>query len=383
MQKEMESMAAEKIHLEKQLAEIKGEKEKELDTAKLGMAISKEQLEVDKATLIEKAEEDQRRTEAEIQQLKSRLDDSERELQALVLSKENEKSNAEESFRKEEAALKEAVRIESEKRDYEQKLYEQEKNIKEKEVARLKEEYEKKKWQWDNQIRTLLMQKSVQDAEHEAERMRVDREARTALRGMEAQRDEIKQRLNELRARHENLVAGSKKEMELIQQRWRWRKDRLWSMWQSRLDVLKKERLALAAQIEQIQSAFKSEQDRLADAQQGDTGRIGELTIAVAQSAERGKGLQRQKQIQLELEKTRLAAQIKECEALMTEWMDRLRRTQDEVSRNNGDLAAQLNYLDRWSRDEEKETELFLRTIQNALSVLETALGPLISERAA
>src|SRR5262249_43230105 len=153
--------------------------------------------------------------------------------------------------------LKETVKTESEKRDYEHKLYESQKSQLEKQIARLREEYDKKKWHWDNQVRSLMMQKSVQDAEHDAERLRVDREARTLLRNLSAQRDELKQRLADIKSRHDALVVNSQKETELIHQRWRWRKERLWSMWQGRLDILRKERAALSEQMEHLQQTFE------------------------------------------------------------------------------------------------------------------------------
>src|SRR5205807_980408 len=125
----------------KQLAVIREEKEKELETARTGMMVAREQLEVDKATLVERAEEDQRNCEAEIQSLKGKIEVAERELQDVVVSKERQLKDAEEAFQMEEEALKESVRAESEKRDYEQKLFEQEKLEKEKELNRLREAY--------------------------------------------------------------------------------------------------------------------------------------------------------------------------------------------------------------------------------------------------
>ena len=112
------------------------------------------------------------------------------------------------------------MKTESDKRDYEAKLFEQEKEGKEKEVARLKEDLEQRTYQWDNQIRSLLLQKSVQDSEYDAERLRTDRESRTALRALEARREELRQRLNDIKARHAALDGNAKKEIEVIGQRW-------------------------------------------------------------------------------------------------------------------------------------------------------------------
>src|SRR5205807_2031712 len=100
---------------------------------------------------------------------------------------------------------------------------------------------------------------------HDAERLRTDREARTALRSLSAQRDELKQRLADLKARHGALEANAQKETELIHQRWRWRKERLWSMWQGRLDILRKERTALSDQMEHLQQTSDRESQKLSD----------------------------------------------------------------------------------------------------------------------
>jgi chromosome segregation ATPase len=85
VKRELSSLAAERDHVQNRLAEIKGEKEKELEAARLAMKVSAQQLEVDKATLIEKAEEDQRRCEAEVADLKTKAIAAERELQDFVM----------------------------------------------------------------------------------------------------------------------------------------------------------------------------------------------------------------------------------------------------------------------------------------------------------
>ena len=58
-----------------------------------------------------------------------------------------------------------------------------------------------------------MMQKAVHDSEHDAERLRVDREsARTlALRSLEAKRDELKQRLADLKNRHEAFFRSTRR----------------------------------------------------------------------------------------------------------------------------------------------------------------------------
>jgi hypothetical protein len=383
LQRELDAIRQEKEHTEKNLVTIKAEKEKELESGRVAMIIAKEQLDIDKATLIEKAEEDQRRSEVEIGELKIKIEACEKELQDLVVRSEQRKKEAEEGYQREENLLKEAVKTEADKRDYEQKLFEQEKSIKEKELNRLKEDYEKKKWYWDNQIRTLMMQKSVQDAEHDAERLRIDREARTHLRSLEAKRDELKQRLSDIKNRHENVAANGEKETELINQRWRFRRDRLWTVWQNRLDVLKKERESLQQQIEALQDTFSKERVRMVDTEAREEKRIDELQQFVIHMTENNKGQQKQKAIQIELEKTRIIAQIKECETLITDWMDRLKLTQDEVLKNHAGLAEQVNYLDRWYREEEKETQLMLHSLQSALSILGDALSQIGLENAA
>jgi predicted DsbA family dithiol-disulfide isomerase len=124
MKKELETYSQEKTAIERKLTDLKGEKEKELESVRVGIAVSREQLEVDKATLIEKAEEDERRCHQEVSDLKNKIDEAERELQLLVQTRETKKKDEEEAFTKEEQALKDAIRVESEKRDYEQKLFE-------------------------------------------------------------------------------------------------------------------------------------------------------------------------------------------------------------------------------------------------------------------
>lgn len=374
MRRNLEALKQERELLEKRLGEIKGEKEKELDSLRLSMRLEKEQLDVDKATLIEKAEQDQKQCEADIQRLRNEIAVDEKELESLVLNHSQRLKDAEEAYQREEAALKEAVKTEAEKRDYEQKLFEQEKSMKEKELSQIREEYDKKKWYWDNQIRTLMMKKSVQDAEFDAERLRVDREARVILRNLEAKREELKQRLGDLKSRHEAIQANNEKETVLMNQRWTWRKERLWSMWQNRLDVLKKERAALHQQIEAVEEQFKKEKGRFSAQELREGERIDSLQTILAQGSNQKQGQRRQREVQLELEKTRLLAQIKECEQLVTDWLEKIRATQDEVARNNAAFLEQIQYLDRWYREEEKETTLFLHHLQRAVAVFEDIL---------
>jgi hypothetical protein len=373
LKKELASLAEEKDHVMQRLSTVKEEKEKELNSARTSMAVSREQLEVDKATLIEKAEADQRRCEAEVADLKTQIDQAERSLQDFVGGHERRKKDTEESFLKEESMLKDAVRAESDKRDYEQKLFEQEKNTKEKELNRLKEEYEKKKWHWDNQIRSLMMQKAVHDSEHDAERLRVDREARTALRALEGKRDELKQRLADLKNRHTVLSTNADKELQLINQRWTWRRDRLWTLWQNRLEILRKERSALQDQIDALQQKFEKERRLVSESENRDTQRTDQLQNVVMEADARQNGFKKQKEIQIELEKTRVLAQIKECETLIMDWMDRLKQTQETISRESRVTAENVGFLDRWYRDEAQETEQFLHSLQNAMSVIHSS----------
>ena len=321
-----------------------------------------------------KQEADQRHCETEVTDLKTKIDQAERNLQDFIGSHEHRKKDTEESFLKEESMLKDAVRTESEKRDYEQKLFEQEKNTKEKELNRLKEEYEKKKWHWDNQIRSLMMQKAVHDSEHDAERLRVDREARTALRSLEAKRDELKQRLADLKNRHGVLSANAEKELQLVTQRWTWRRDRLWTLWQNRLEILRKERAALQDQIEALQQKFEKDRRAMTESESHDTQRTDQLQNVVMQSDSRQNGFKKQKEIQIELEKTRILAQIKECETLIIDWMERLKQTQETIVRESRVTAENVGFLDRFYRDETQETEQFLHSLQNAMSVIQTAL---------
>jgi hypothetical protein len=204
-----------------------------------------------------------------------------------------------------------------------------------------------------------------------AEKLRVNREARTLLRSLEAKRDELKQRMNDLKNRHDIMANNGQKENELIHQRWRWRKDRLWSMWQNSLDTLRKEREAIHDQIEALKVNFDKERAKIAEVDERDHKRSEELQGFVFQADEKNKTQNKQHEIQIELEKTRILAQIKECEIQVTDWMERLKLTQEDVAKNNSGLVAQLNYLDKWAREEEKESELFLHTLQQALTVLE------------
>ncbi|MCG3205223.1 MAG: hypothetical protein KCHDKBKB_01942 [Elusimicrobia bacterium] len=383
IKKELGSLNQEREHLQERLANIKGEKEKELHEARLGMKVLREQLEVDKATLIEKAEVDQQQCEVEVVDLRNKVISGEKELQDLVLRHEQAKKQMEEAFQKEESLLKETVKTESERRDYEQKLFEQEKTSKEKELNRLKEEYEKKKWQWDNQIRSLMMQKAVRDSEYDAERLRVDREARTSLRSLEAKRDELKQRLADVKNRTAAVSANSEKEINLIKQRWQWRRDRLWALWQNRLDVLKKERISLQEQIEILSQKFLKETSHLREAENQDLKRTDEMQSFLLQMDENNKGQKKQREMQFELEKTKLFAQIKELETTISDWIDRMKMTHSEVLKESSGVGAQVGFLDKWYRQEEQETQVFLRAVQEALSVVEAIFESLGAKKAA
>jgi hypothetical protein len=228
-----------------------------------------------------------------------------------------------------------------------------------------------------------MMQKSVHDSEHDAERMRVDREARTTLRGLEAKRDELKQRLSELKNRHNNVSTQSEKESELLQQRWQWRRDRLWTLWQNRLDVLRKERLSLQEQIDGINQKFVFEKKKMEEQESRDVRRIEDLHQFLMKNTEDNKSKLKQKEIQFELEKTRLFAQIKECENLVSDWMDRVRTMQEDISKNNTNLVEQIGYMDRWYREEETETQAFLQTLQNTLDAIDVVLAKMGVKEAA
>ncbi|MCB4757320.1 MAG: hypothetical protein LHV69_09900, partial [Elusimicrobia bacterium] len=381
MRRDYEAMAKEKASLEERLANIRAEKEKEVEEARVQLQVAKEQLEVNKATLIEKAEEDRRTCELEVKELKDKVEAAEKELQDLVIAQTQKKKDSEEAFQKEESLLKETVQSETEKRDYEQKLFQQEKAGKEKELGRLREEYEKKKWHWENQLRTLMMQKSVQESEHDAERMRVDREARAAFRTLEAKRDELKQRLAEIKSRQNSLQGNAEKEKDLLNQRWQWRKDRLWSMWQNRLEVLRKERELLAEQLEGVETYFLQQQNLVIEQERREIKRTEDLEQYMSQMAERHLGQKKQKEIQIELEKTRLFAQIKECEGLIGDWMERLRLTQQETGRKAAVYGDQMNFLDALYQEEEKQTELFLYSLQKAMAALQGALPEIDRKR--
>jgi len=375
MRRELDGLLGERDSIGRKVSALRTDKEKELEGARMAMLLAKEQLDVDKATLVEKAEDDQRRCETDVKELQENLAVAERSFETFVLEHDKRKKDTEEAYARDEAQLKESVKSEADKRDYEQKLFEQEKIQRERELNRLREELEKRTWHWDNQIRTLLLQKSVQDSEFDAERMRVDREARTVLRSLEAKRDELRQRLNELKARHSGLDANSKKEMEVVTQRWQFRRDRLWSVWQARLDSLKKERETLHIQIESIQQNFDSERKRAEETEKTASQRIQELDKFLVNSTDNQRADRKQREIQFELEKTRVLAQIKECETSVADWMERLKRTQEEVGKRSAGLSSELGFLDKWYREEETETAAFLKTVHNAVAAVESALA--------
>lgn len=381
MRRDREVLSKQKDEAQKKITEVVQEKEQELEALKISLSSAKEQLEMDKATLIEKAEVEQRQCEKDVQDLEQRVLKADSELQELIVHKQEVIKNSEEAYAKEESMLKDAVKVETEKRDYEQKLFAQEKSDKEKELNVLKEEYEKRKWHWENQIRTLMVQKSVQDAEHDAERMRVDREARAVLRSLEAKRDELKQRQADIKSRYENLLAHSQKENDLLTQRWNWRKERLWSMWQNRLDVLKKERGVLHEQLENLEQTFSSEKRKKMEEEKRQEKRVDDLAQATLQNSEKHVGYRKQREIQFELEKTRLIAQIKECETIIQEWMDRQKLIQEEVSKRSAEFQDQMNFLDRYFKEEQNETELFLHLFRKALNSMNGAMSQLGIEK--
>ncbi len=375
LRRELDAYTRERDEMAGKLSSLRLDKEKELEVARLAMQLAAQQLDLDKATIVEKAEADQVRTEAEVKELQERLAVAEREFQDFVSDHDRRKKDAEEVFEREEGLLKEAVKTESDKRDYEAKLFEQEKESKEKEVARLKEELEQRTYQWDNQIRSLLLQKSVQDSEYDAERLRTDRESRTALRALEARREELRQRLNDIKARHAALDGNAKKELEVIGQRWQFRRERLWTLWQTRLETMRKERQSLQDGIGALHENFVKEKRRSEELEATNSERIHELDRYLMTSADSRRAEKKQRQIQFELEKTRILAQIKECETMTAEWSDRLKNTQQELVKRNTGLVAELGYLDRWYREEEQETEMFLRTVRQTIVLFEDTLN--------
>ncbi len=374
MKKVMEALLAQKTDVEKQLNGLQAEKERELQNLRLQIEVVREQLELDKVTLAEQADEDQRRTEEEVRSLQERIAAAESDLQTLIVDKDTERKNIEDGFVQEEKILADTLKSESEKRDFEQKLFAQEKATKEKELQRLKDEFEKKKNQWDNQIKTLAMRKSLKEAESDAERARVDREARVTLRTLEAKRDEIKARLTEVESRTEAARQNSAKELDLLKQRWHWRKDRLWSMWQSRLDLLKKERSALQAQIEHLSDVFEKDRQSIREDDHRQNVQVEEMGQASILDDDRSAALRRQRNIQIELEKTRVIAQIKECETLVAEWLDRQKQTHQEFQSRKGAFVDDIEFLDQYYRVQQDETQLFLTAFQRALDLFKGQL---------
>lgn len=383
IQKELTVLKKERENLEQKLLTIKEEKGQELELAQVSLASEKEKLAFDKKTIIANAETDQKKCEADIEELKQKIVTSERELQDLVISQEQKKKNEEESYVREEDVIKESLRNETAKRDHEQKMFEQEKLIKQKELNQLREEYERKKWHWENQLRTLMMKKSVQEAELDAERLRTDREARVVLRSLEAKRDELKQRLAEIKGRHANLEKNFKKETDLIQQRWSWRKERLWSIWQERIEVLRKERGIVQEQLNALLETFSSERTQKTEDEKHQDQRVQDLQQFVLHMESNTQGQRKGREIQNELEKTRLIAQVKECETLIQDWMDRLKRAEEEFNAGRERFGEQLNFVDRLYRDEQGEGEVFLNELQRAIMTLSSRISEVLGKEAA
>ena len=370
LKKNVVSLNEEKQHFQSKLSTIHEEKEKELLSVRTELAIMREQLEVDKATIIEKADADQRQCEEDVRKLTDKIEASEKEFQGLIIGNDQKKKDAEEGYTKEEAMLKETLTREGEKRDYERALLEQEKISKEKELGRLRDDYEAKKWHWENQIRTLMMQKSVQDSEFDADRLRVDREARTQFRSLEAKRDSLKQRMSEIKFRHDNMDANARKEFDLMEQRWNWRRDRLWGMWQNRLEMIKKERGILSKQMDELVETFQRDQKQIIGKEESENQRTGDLQQFMVHKADLEHGKKKQKEIQLELEKTRIIAQVRECETLVIDWQDRIKLTEAEVSKRSVQYGDQIGFVNQLLTQEAKEAEVYLGNLRRALASL-------------
>lgn len=377
LQNDVQNLTGEKEALEKKIAELREKTDEELASIRLAIQMAKEQLEVDKASLIEKAQEEERETDRDIASLQAKIAEEEKELQKLILEKEGAARNAEERFEEEENALREALKAEAARRDYEQKLFEGEKLQKEKELNRLKDDYEKKKWYWDNQIRNLTMKKSVQEAEFDAEKMRADREARVTVKSLRSKFDEMRQQLANLKSRREALEKQKNKDDEIRGQRFRWRKDRLWSLWQSRLETMKKERLIIEEKLDALLETFERDRSLLSDREARENRRIEEIHQQILHVGGRQSGLRRQREIQFELEKTRLLAQIKECETLLSDWTDRLKRSQEEAQRDSKSFGEQMSFLEKFFRQEEQETEVFLHQLRGRVTDLEAMMARL------
>ncbi|OVE77045.1 hypothetical protein BVX98_03760 [bacterium F11] len=384
MSKELELLNKEKETIEKKFVTAREQSEDDLDSLRMSLVMSEEQLQVDKVTLIEKAELDKSQLEKEVEELQGDAERSKQELETLILNRGKTIKNEEEAFDQEEKQLKDAVRLEAENREYEQKRFEQDKKQKEKELNRLREDYERKKWYWDNEIRNLTMKRSVQESEFDAERMRSEREARASLRSLEAKKDQLKQTLAGLKGRYDGVKAQDDNENQLRRQRWQWRKDRLWTMWQNRMVTLKKEREALREHIQALENAFFKQREDIREEERQQEKKLDDLQQFILHFSDKKAGQQQQQEIQKELEKTRLLAQIRECETLVTDWEDRLKTSQKERSKQSQSFSEQVQFLDRFYKEEEQETELFLRDLKTLMSLMETRLkGHKDSKRAA
>ena len=121
----------------------------------------------------------------------------------------------------------------------------------------------------------------------------------------------------------------------------------------------------------------------MTESESRDTKRADDVQGYMLQMQEKNNGQRKQREIQFELEKTRLLAQIKELEISISDWTDRMKQTQAEVSKEASGIAAQVGFLDRWYREEEEETQVFLRDVQNAMSVVQTLLDRMGIKKAA
>jgi hypothetical protein len=141
--------------------------------------------------------------------------------------------------------------------------------------------------------------------------------------------------------------------------------------------------VALHEQIEALQQKFDQEKAHMFESETRDGKRTDDVQGYMLQMQEKNMGQRKQREIQFELEKTRLFAQIKELETLIGDWTDRLKQTQTEVSKEASGIAAQVGFLDRWYRDEEQETQVFLHDVQEAMSVIQALLEQMGLKKAA
>jgi DNA gyrase/topoisomerase IV subunit A len=149
------------------------------------------------------------------------------------------------------------------------------------------------------------------------------------------------------------------------------------------LETIKKERTALHEQLDQLMSTFTKEKADAVTKEAQEEQKVGELQQFVFHLTDQTEGVKKQRQIQIELEKTRFIAQIKECETLIADWVDRIKAAQEDLATFNAQFGGQMTFAERIFRDEEQETQLFLHDLQRAMTLLNAKTDGKVTKDAA